>query len=124
MAESSKRPIAPSDGRRRRTAKPKEPERDFDPPPPCDVVWLVVDRADGTNRTTAVAQTAFRAHELSGIKGREGRRLAYGECDVAYSENATQARWLEALLAFFEKVFAPRSKPNGKMNGRSNGKVL
>jgi hypothetical protein len=88
------------------------------------VVWLIVDLVDGTNRTTAVAQTAFKAHELSGIKSRDGRRLAYGECDVSYSESATQERWLEALLAFFSWVFAPRPKANEKMNGRSklNGK--
>jgi hypothetical protein len=87
------------------------------------VVWLIVDLGDGTNRTTAVAQTAFKAHERSGIQ-RDGRCLAYGECDVSYLERETQRMWLAPLFAFFEKVFAPRPKPNGhsKLNGKSNGR--
>jgi hypothetical protein len=86
------------------------------------VVWLIVDRGDGTNRTTAVAQTAFRAHELSGIM-RDGRRLAYGECDVSYSERATQVMWLDALVGGLQAVhqLSLRAGNSIKSNGKFNG---
>lgn len=97
-------------------AKPKE--RDFAPPPPTPVEWVVVDSLDPTNTRKAVAQTAFRAHELSGIM-RNGQRLAYGECVVFYAEVVEQAA---ALITFLEKVSAPRAVTK-KSNGKANGHV-
>jgi hypothetical protein len=106
----------------RRAAKPKQPERDFAPPPPEAVVWVVLDRQNTENRREAFAQTAYRAFELSGI-ARDGQRLSYGECHVFYSEHSTRKKWVDALVDALQRLCAPR-KSNGhsKLNGKSNGR--
>lgn len=105
-----------------RRAKPREPEKDFAPPPPYPVVWVVMDREDTFNKREAFAQTAYRAYELSGI-ARDGVPLSFSECHVYYSEHLTR-RGVEALVSALEKLCArpKKSKQNGigrKANGHA-----
>jgi hypothetical protein len=96
------------------------PERDFEPPPPHEVVWIVVDRDDTFNRREALAQTAYRAYELSGIM-RDGQRLSYSQCHVFQSEYFTK-KLADAVCGGLKALCAPREK--SKLNGHSkkNGK--
>jgi len=111
----------------RQRTQPKEPEPDFAPPPPHEIMWVVVEQADTFNRKEELAQTAYRAYELSGIM-RDGQRLSYSQCHVFQSEYLTK-KLADSISWGLRALCAPRieppkkSKPNSKLNGHSlNGK--
>jgi hypothetical protein len=101
----------------------EKPERDFAPPPPTEVVWVVVDQDDTFNRREALAQTAYRAYELSGIM-RDGQRLSYSQCHVFHSEHLTKKLadsigW--GLRALCSRPPPPKLEKKTKSNGKANG---
>ena len=106
---------------RPRAPKPKEPERDFAPPPPYPVVWVVMDQQDTFNRRETFAQTAYKAFELSRIT-RDGLPLSYGECHVYHSEYLSK-KGVDALVDGLQKLCAKptKAKKNSKLNGKANG---
>lgn len=133
MTASKVMPLPPSFSIERR------PQSDFErpggEPPPDRVVWIIVEQMDASNRATEVAQTAYTAFELSRIKSRDGRPLAFSEVVVAHSEPATKAMQVDGLEAGMRHIFSPPTPPKeprptkfrrtkNKLNGHSkpNGK--
>lgn len=117
----------------------RRPQSDFEHPgdePSTEAeVWVVVEQRDASNRVTEVAQTAYTAFELSCIRSREGRPLAYSEVVVTHSEPATKARQIDGMEAGMRHIFSPPAPPKesrptkfrrtkNKLNGHSkaNGK--
>lgn len=91
------------------------PQSDFERPggePPGEPeVWVIVEEKDASNRVMEVAQTAYTAFELSGIKSREGLLLAYSQVVVTHSEPATKARQVDGLEAGMRHIFSPPAPP-------------
>ncbi len=126
MAEKSKglRAVLQPGMRPIKRKEQAEPERDFAPPPPHRVMWVIVDQKDKTHFEKAYAQTAYRAYELSGIQ-REGRRLCYSEVEVSESESLTHALWRDMLFDFLIALHVKKPTKSSKLNGHSglNGKA-
>jgi hypothetical protein len=115
----------------------RRPQSDFERPggePPGEPeVWVIVEQRDASNRVTQVAQTAYTAFELSGIKSREGLLLSYSEVVVTHSEPATKARQIDGMEAGMRHIFSPPKPPRetrptkfrrtkSKLNGHSKTK--